>query len=352
MRIGFFVNPLAGYGGAINNKGSDNLKINNIEDSVSLKIAQTFLSKIDTGNLTFIVPSGYMGAFLMDKMRIKYEISYTSNYPSSMNDTAGYLKSLENVDLLCFIGGDGTARDVVSSGKDFLTLAIPAGVKMYSSVFSLNVNHAASLFNSIVSGHKYEAIYGDVNDIDEDEFRKGNLSAKLYGKLKIPLSDDIILNSKAEYSASSIYDIVEYIRDTMDMEIYYIIGPGTTCKEILKNMDIDTNLLGFDLIMGGKLLNTDMDEETIYKNMVSGRTKMIISPIGGQGFILGRGTKQISGRIIKGIGFDNIIVVSSEEKINNLKYLYIDIEADDIKIPRYIKVLTGYGHFKLKQLIE
>ena len=86
--------------------------------------------------------------------------------------------------------------------------------------------------------------------------------------------------------------------------------------------------------------------------MVSGRTKMIISPIGGQGFILGRGTKQISGRIIKGIGFDNIIVVSSEEKINNLKYLYIDIEADDIKIPRYIKVLTGYGHFKLKQLIE
>ncbi len=352
MRIGFFVNPLAGYGGPINNKGSDNLQINNIEDSVSLKIAQSFLSKIDTGNLIFVVPSGYMGAYLLDKMGIRYEISYTSNYPSSREDTINYLNSLENIDILCFIGGDGTARDVISSGKDFLTLAIPAGVKMYSSVFSLNVNHAASLFNSIISGDKYESIYGDVDDIDEEEFRRGKLSVKLYGKLRIPLSPDIILNSKAEYSTPSIYDIAEYICDTMDSEIYYIIGPGTTCKEILKNMNIDTNLLGFDMIRGGKLLSMDMDEETIYKNMVPGRTKMIISPIGGQGFILGRGTKQISGRIIKGIGFDNIIVISSEEKINNLKYLYIDIDTGDIKIPKYIRILTGYGHFKLRQLIE
>ncbi len=350
MNVAFFVNPLAGYGGKINNKGSDNLKLNNINDSVSLEKAECFLKKINKNNIDFIVPEGYMGSYLMDKLKIKYKISYKPDKDTTRYDTVNFLNSLNNVDLLCFVGGDGTARDIISSGKDFITLAIPSGVKMYSSIFAINVDHAAYLFNRLMNNYiKFN--YNDVYDIDEEKFRNGILDIKFYGKIRIPLSEDIVGFSKAEYNDPSIYDISEYIIDNMDNGTYYLIGPGNTCKNIEKEMGIATNILGFDLIKNKKLLFSDMDENSIYSNIINKRVKLIITVIGGQGFILGRGNKQLSQRIIKYIGFENIILISAREKLMDLKNLYIDIKHDDFKIPEYIKVLTGYNMYKIMRIL-
>ncbi|KPV45925.1 hypothetical protein SE19_07775 [Acidiplasma aeolicum] len=351
MKIGFFVNPLAGYGGEINNKGSDNLKLESIEKSYSLGVARKFLSKIIPGDSLFYVPYGYMGSYLLDEFSYKYEITYYPEYPSSSQDTVNFIKSLVNPDFVCFVGGDGTARDIVSCGTGFLFIGIPAGVKMYSSVFSINAEHAASLFNSLVSSKNYETTYAEVNDINEEDYRNGRLSIKNYGLMKIIKSGDVVINSKAEYSQGSAGDIAEYIIDNMDNNTYYLIGPGTTCKEILLNLGIKTNILGFDLILNKSLVASDIDEPTIYHYVSQKRTVMIISPIGGQGFLLGRGNKQISGRVFDLIGFDNIIIVSTEEKLNDIKDLYIDINTSK-KLPEYVRILTGYGYFKIKRLVH
>jgi len=350
MNVAFFINPLAGYGGKINNKGSDNLRLNNINDSVSLKIGEYFLKNIDKNNVNFIVPEGYMGSYLMDKLKIKCEITYKPDDPSTKNDTINFINSINNIDLLCFVGGDGTARDIISTKKDFLTLGIPAGVKMYSSVFAINVDHAIYLFNKLIN-NDIKTEYNNVYDIDEEKFRSGILDIKFYGKMKIPLSDDIVNSSKAEYNDSSIYDISEYIIENMDKDTYYLIGPGTTCKNIEYNLGFKTNILGFDLIKNKKLLLYDMDENSIYNNIINKKVKLIITIIGGQGFLLGRGNKQLSSRVIKNIGFKNIMVISSHEKLMDLKNLYVDISHKDFEIPEYIKVLTGYNTYKIMKII-
>ena len=100
-----------------------------------------------------------------------------------------------------------------------------------------------------------------------------------------------------------------------------------------------------------KLLLSDMNENDIYNNIINKKAKLIITIIGGQGLLLGRGNKQLSPRIIKNIGFENIILIATHEKLMELKNLYVDIEHDDLKIPGYVKVLTGYNIYKIMKVI-
>ncbi|WP_048059622.1 ATP-NAD kinase family protein [Picrophilus oshimae] len=350
MNFGFFVNPLAGYGGMINNKGSDNLKISDPEASVSIKIAMKFIKNIlDEDN--FYIPSLYMGEEIFKSSgRDNYKIIYESKWPSSRDDTLNFLNKLKDfdVDYIIFVGGDGTARDIVSSNIKKPVIAIPAGVKMYSSIFCINVNHAIDLYMDV---HKnVESMDSGVYDIDEDAYRSGLLKIKYFGSLMVPVSNNIVSSSKAEYNNDDAYDIAEYIIENMD-DSYYIIGPGRTCKIIVESLGYKTNILGFDVIKNMKLIKYDVDEEFLYNISLNGKTKLIISPIGGQGFVLGRGNKQISGRVFDLIGFKNLILISDKNKINNIKNLYIDIDTS-LEIPKYLKVITGYGIYTLKRLIK
>ncbi len=350
MNFGFFVNPLAGYGGAINNKGSDDLKITDPEKSVSIKIAMKFIENVSDKD-TFYLPSGYMGEYIFRfNNKRNYKIIYKSEWPSSNIDTLNFLKELKNfsIDYLIFVGGDGTARDIVSSKIEVPVIGIPAGVKMYSSVFCINVKHAAMLYKDI---HNYmESIESGVFDIDEEYYRSGLLKIKFFGYLKVPVSSNMVLTSKAEYNNDDAYDISEYLINNMD-DSYYIIGPGKTCKTLIESLGYKTNILGFDVIKDKKLIAQDVDEEFLYKISLNQITKLVISPIGGQGFVLGRGNKQVSSRVFDLIGFNNLIVISDKSKIVNLKSLYIDINTS-LEIPRYLKVLTGYGIYTLKELIK
>ncbi len=347
--VAFFVNPLAGYGGIRNNKGSDNMHLKNIDESISIKRAIEFLSGIDCRDMQFIVPEGPMGSLEMDKANLKYKISYFPGDPTTSIDTINFIRSATGSDIICFLGGDGTARDVLTAGVNLPVLGIPAGVKMYSSVFSMNIHHAIEVFDNFCR-NEITLKDAEVADINEEEYRKGKLDIKRFGTLKIPDSPGIISSSKAEYPPSSSYDMAEYIIDNMDNDVYYIIGPGTTCKAITASLGLHTNMLGFDILKGKKLIIDDAGEDAIYNYSNSGRIKIIISIIGGQGFLLGRGNQQISSRILKKAGFENISVISTPEKLFGLTGLAIDIADKDISVPKFIRVLTGYGQFKIMRV--
>lgn len=357
MNVGFFVNPLAGYGGTINHKGSDGLTLHRVEESISVNKARKFLGRLDTEHLYFIVPSGVMGAELLENMGIrKYTVIYDAPNITTARNSMEFVERLGeyNIDILIFVGGDGTARDVLSSlTKDIPVLGIPSGVKMYSSVFAINVEQAAKFVNESSPTGSFEITKGEVVDIDEDKYRSGILELELFGEMTIPVSERIIGVSKAEYRESSVNGIVEYIIEKMEEDRFYIVGPGSTCKSILKEIGYHTNVLGFDLIRNKKLVEEDMGERMIYDYASKSATTLIISPIGGQGFVLGRGNKQISPRVLEKIGIENLTIVASPQKIENLKKLYIDIETNaKIRIPSYVKVLYGYGRFRLLPLVS
>ncbi|WMT51798.1 MAG: ATP-NAD kinase family protein [Ferroplasma sp.] len=348
-KVAFFVNPLAGYGGIRNNKGSDNLSLKNISDSVSVKRAIEFLKGINSKGIEFIVPSGPMGSMEMDQAGITCSISYYPGEPSSREDTINFVHSAEETDLICFVGGDGTARDILTAGTDLPVFGIPSGVKMYSSVFAMNIRNAVEVFNRVCN-QDISYIRAEVDDINEEKYRSGILEVKKFGELMVPDTAGVVISSKAEYPESSVFDIAEYLLDNMDPETYYIIGPGSTCKALINSMGMHTNMLGFDVIKGKQLISADAGEDQIYHFVATGRAKIIISIIGGQGFLLGRGNQQISHRILASIGFENICVISSREKIADLDGLSIDINTDNIAVPKYVRVLTGYGQYRIMKL--
>ena len=347
IKVAFFVNPLAGYGSLLNMKGSDGLQIVDPEKSVSIARSMDFLKEVDYSKFIFLVPSGYMGEVEISKFTDAYSVTYDSGWPTTREDTIRFLKTIDYADILVFAGGDGTARDIISAGVRIPVIGIPAGVKMYSSVFAISPRHAALSMNSL-NIEKLHGIDAEVMDIDEDLYKKGILSARSYGYIKVPDVNDIIVYSKAEYDTGGAEDIAEYILEHMD-DRFYIIGPGNTCKTIEKEMGISTNPLAFDIIKDRKLLKQDAAESDIYEACRNG-CRIIISPIGGQNFLIGRGNKQLSSRILGMICEDDIVIVASPSKAENMRALYVDSDINPWK-HGYARVLVGYGKYKIVPVI-
>ncbi|CAC12196.1 conserved hypothetical protein [Thermoplasma acidophilum] len=347
LRVAFFVNPLAGYGSFFNLKGSDGLKIEDPEKSISIRRSMEFLRLVDFSRYFFIVPSGYMGEREVSAFTSRYSVIYQAHWPSTRDDTLGFLRNVGDADILVFAGGDGTARDILSAGVRIPVIGVPAGVKMYSSVFAISPSHAAQSLNAI-SKPDIRTADAEVMDIDEELYRRGVLSARSYGYLKVPILNDIVMNSKAEYDMGGVEDIAEYIIDHMD-DRYYVIGPGNTCKTIETEMGINTNPLAFDIIRNRKLIKEDAAEQDIYDACRKG-CRLIISPIGGQNFLIGRGNKQISSRVLELLDAEDIIVVASPSKAETIRALYVDSDVNPWK-NGYVRVLSGYGKYKIVPVI-
>ncbi len=354
LKVALLVNPIAGCGQFFNLKGSDALRLKDCPRSISLEKAVEFLEEVKDIQVEFVTASDKMGedAFLKSGIE-KFRVAYSYTGDCSSTDTINASKSMieDGADFLVFFGGDGTARDIVDSGFSKPVIGVPLGTKMFSSVFAISVSRAVQLFRSIATGSVNDFVNADVIDLNEKAYERGEVEVSRYGTLLVPESEFIMSESKAEYPASSSEAIAQYIIDGMQDEINYLIGPGSTCKTINNLLSLDSSLLGFDLVRNRKLLAKDLSEEQI--NEISGQdTRIVLSPIGGQGFLLGRGNKQLSVRIIAKVGFKNITVVSSEEKLRYLKGLYIDIlDSESLEKPKFIKVLFSYGRFKLMPVI-
>jgi predicted polyphosphate/ATP-dependent NAD kinase len=261
-----------------------------------------------------------------------------------------HLMKKRKADLIVFCGGDGTARDVLKGvGQDTPALGVPAGVKIYSSVFAINPVAAAESTVAFLQDQIPKRL-GEVVDVDEAAFRENRLSVKLFGHLTTPDSGPLMQASKSATGSSEgneLDAIAEYFQEEIDPGYTYILGPGSTLERIAKRLGVKKTLLGVDAIKGnGILLGVDLEETGLLGLVGKSPTRIVISPIGGQGFLFGRGNQQITPDVIREVGIENITVVGSRNKIQALHPRRLLTDSGDDEIDRqlrgYLRVITGY----------
>jgi predicted polyphosphate/ATP-dependent NAD kinase len=258
------------------------------------------------------------------------------------------------VDLLLFAGGDGTARDVYRVvGRDVTVLGVPTGVKMHSAVFALTPRVAGDVALNFLRTPKGSTAEAEVMDIDEVSFRKGTLNARLYGYMRVPHESQHLQSAKSGGTRTEkqvVQGIATELFRTMEKGCLYIFGPGTTTRDILAQLHLEKTLLGVDAVADGRVVARDLNEKQLDLLLARGRpAKIIVTPIGGQGYIFGRGNQQLSGKIVGKVGKENVIVVASKEKLATLNGRPLLADTGDAKVDRslegYVRVIVGFGEY-------
>jgi predicted polyphosphate/ATP-dependent NAD kinase len=313
----------------------------------------------EASNLLFFTASGEMGEGLLKDFGFHYQVVYNSLDQSGAEDTRTACKELRNygADLILFCGGDGTARDVASSAGDIPVLGIPAGVKMHSGVFAISPQAAAELTLAYARG-ELKVRDTEIVDVDEELYRQGELQTRLYATARTPYKPVLVQERKRIYSSGSEEEFkdqialfaMEFMRDGSA----YIIGAGTTTSRIAELLGVEKTLLGVDVIHDGRMVLKDASERDLLDLLDRVKRAMIIvSPIGAQGFILGRGSQQISPRVLRKAGIKNLIVVATPHKLEEIDSLLVD--TGDSRLDRELsgrrQVVTGYRIAQLKDVM-
>lgn len=361
-RIGLIVNPIAGMGGKVGLKGSDGEKTLRRARKLGATPSapgRALKTLLGIGSLIkeieLITFPDEMGETEARKAGFEPRVIGSIQIgKTTSKDTlrAGRKMAALGVDLLLFAGGDGTARDVYQAvGLSIPVVGIPAGVKIHSGVFATNPVRAAGLTMIYLRGQVKALGELEVMDIDETAFRQGRVSTRLYGYLKVPLERRFTPGPKAPSVTGSneilaMQSIAEQMVETMDAEYLYIIGSGTTPRAIMERLGLKNTLLGVDAVLNGKLIALDLNEAQLLELIEGQKTRIIITPIGGQGYLFGRGNQQLSPEVIKKTGAENVIVVATRNKLNSLKRRPLLVDTGDHEVDkmliRYVKVVTGY----------
>jgi len=357
--VGFIVNPVAGMGGAVGLKGTDGEAI--LDKAISLGAkpvaparAESFLSELSAfkKGLQLVVGAGAMGETEAKSCGFTCRVIGEKKEKTSAEDTKAIAKRIAEcgVNLLVFCGGDGTARDILKAVNASLpVLGVPTGVKMHSAVFAVSPQAAARVTQRFLA-NDLPLREAEVMDVDETAFREGRVSAELYGYVLIPYEPHLIQENKmaspmTESELRNQAAIAIYIIENMKPNLIYILGPGTTTRTIGDLLDAKKTLLGVDLFCDKKMVAHDVNEKQIIEQIQGKAAQIIVTPIGGQGFIFGRGNQQISPEVIRRVGLDNIVVVATEGKLRSLRSLRVDTgdpNLDDALRAHKIKVVVEY----------
>jgi len=346
-------------GGAVGLKGTDGKKILNQAIALGAKPvatqrAETFLEELSPAkdHLNLIVGAGNMGQIQAEKCGFTCKVIGNSKNETSSEDTQNIARSFlaVRVDLLVFCGGDGTTRDIQEAvGMKVPVLGVPTGVKMHSAIFAISPQAAARVAIGFLWGG-LSLREAEVMDVDEQAFRQGNLSAELYGFLLSPFEPHLTQGNKmaspiTENEVENQAAIAVYVIEEMKPDILYIVAPGTTTRTISDLLDQKKTLLGVDLFQNKQIILRDVGEKQILQTLKGKAAKIIVTPIGGQGFIFGRGNQQISPKVIHQVGLDNIVVIATKSKLDRLESLRVDTGDSDLDgqfRARGIRVLIDY----------
>ena len=252
--------------------------------------------------------------------------------------------------LLVFCGGDGTARNVLEAADMRIpALGVPTGVKMHSAVFAVNPKAAARIAFEFLNGD-HPLREAEVMDVDEEAFRAGRVSAELCGYLLAPYEPHLIQEAKlaspmTESELRNQAAIALHVIETMQPDTLYVVGPGTTTRTIGDLLDQKKTLLGVDIFCNRKIIAHDVNQDQILEETRGKRARIIVTPIGGQGFVFGRGNQQIGPEVIRRVGLDEVIVVATEGKLQGLTGLRVDTgdqELDDAIRKHGLRVVADY----------
>lgn len=359
-RLGLIVNPIAGIGGRVGLKGSDGVEIQKkalelgaISESLNrtVKALERVQSIKDALQIvTYPSEMGEAAARICGlAVTVIGSIRRGETTPEDTRKAAKEMQHL-NMDLLLFAGGDGTARDIYDAiGEGLPVLGIPAGVKIHSAVFAINPRGAGDLAARYLRDEASRLREAEVVDIDEEALRKGLVSVKFYGCLRIPFQKRLLQGLKTPSHGGekeSLAAIACGFIEKMEDNYLYIIGPGTTTRAIMSGLGLKKTLVGVDVVLKGRVVGTDVNETQLLEFLQERKAKIIVTPIGGQGFLFGRGNQQLSPDIIRKVGRENIIVVATPEKIYSLRGRPFLVDTGDEAVDRllsgYMRVVSGY----------
>ncbi len=359
IRLGLVVNPIAGMGGRVGLKGTDGREIlekarelgaRPVAPARAIEALKT-LSLLE-GGIDLIAYSGEMGEDAAKECG--YDPTVLGSVVPGKTTGADTKRAVgemvrEKVDLVLFVGGDGTARDVCeAAGREVPILGVPAGVKIYSAVFANTPADAGKLAARFLS-EGLPTCEAEVMDVDEGAFRQNELRSVLKGYALTPYEPGLKQASKISIEATESEEadkdaIAKCIVEGMEEDHIYILGPGTTTMEVARQLGVEGTLLGVDLVMNGRLLAADVSEGRILQELERAAGSIVISPLGRQGFILGRGNQQISPRVVRKVGKARIIVVATQTKLRHTPRLKVDTGDPELDrdLRGDISVIVGY----------
>jgi len=365
-RIGFIVNPIAGMGGRVGLKGTDGV----LEEAIRLgalpmapaKAARALNSLLGLREeLVLLTGAGELGERVARELGFEVQVVHEfAGAGTSPLDTIALAKIIVEIgsELILFAGGDGTARNLVEAGvyeAGIPVVGIPAGVKIHSPVFATHPEKAGELAAGVLGragapglnrGHWREA---EVLDISEEDYRSGRVMTKLYGYLKVPNDRGRMQNKKApspQSEANAHREIALEIMAQMEPGTAYFVGPGTTTRAVLEALGQPHTLLGVDVVLDGSIICQDASEKDLLAVQANHPCRLIVTPTGGQGFLLGRGNQQLSPEVLRGVGRENLMVIATQEKLAELKNQLLLVDTGDPEVDAlltgYVKVWTGF----------
>lgn len=367
FKLGFIINPIAGIGGSVALKGSDGEGIAekaqalgaqakaNDRAALALSVLTPYLDK-----LSILTVNGMMGEQCAKNLGFETQVIYqTESKETSAIDTENAVKALlaQDVDLVLFAGGDGTARNICHQVEEKCpVLGIPAGCKIHSGVYAVTPKAAGRVIELMVTNQLVTLTEADVMDIDESLFRQGIVKAKRYGEMQVPCELRYIQAVKSGGKESDelvLQDIAAHVINEVEDQ-FCVVGSGSTTAFLMAELGLDNTLLGVDVIHQQELVANDLTEPKLWQmlnqfqiNNPSERVRLIITLIGGQGHIFGRGNQQLSPRIIKAIGKDNIIIVATKKKLTELDARPLIVDTGDEQLDQalagFMPVVTGYN---------
>ncbi|MBT8129699.1 MAG: ATP-NAD kinase family protein [Gammaproteobacteria bacterium] len=367
VKLGLVINPLAGIGGAVGLKGSDGQDIvQQALDRGAHPLAQertvAALSGFgDSAPVPVYTAAATMGQDALTRAGIESAVVYTpAGRHTTAEDTRNAVTALceQGIDLLLFAGGDGTARDVLNalrqSGveEQLTVIGIPAGCKIHSAVYAVSPAQAGELVAGLILGQLYTLKSAEVMDLDEDAFRAGQVKASCYGYMNVPVDEQRMQSMKqggVDTEALVLQDIATDFIDTMQDDVLYLIGSGTTTAAIMEALGLDNTLLGIDAVCNGELVGNDLAEQDILALLDDDdytAAKIVVTVIGGQGHVFGRGNQQFSPAVIRRAGSDNIIIVATRNKLRSLAGRPLRVDTGDAELDLQLagmkQVITGY----------
>jgi predicted polyphosphate/ATP-dependent NAD kinase len=360
-RLGFIVNPVAGIGGRVGLKGSDGPEIQRqaLALGAEPRAGERAAAALEplrpmAGALDLLAAAGEMGEAVARRAGFHPRVvpMAAADGATTPDDTRAAVAAMADAgaDLVLFAGGDGTARDICRAvGTGLPVLGIPAGVKIHSAVYAVTPVLAGSLAAEYLGGGRARLREAEVVDLDEESYRRGQIVTALHGYLRVPYRRGAVQGQKVPTPASEAAQaqaIAAEVVERMEPGRAYLLGPGTTTRAVAERLGLPKTLVGVDLLTRDELLVADVAERQILEWQVRRPLGLIVTPIGGQGFLLGRGNQQVSPQVIRRVGRENLLVACLASKLAALRGQPLLVDSGDPEVDAlltgYVEVITGY----------